>query len=203
MSVAAIGDVYTRMRAGASFEDAFTQVFGLTPDQFSIEFEAWRPSFQQVTELPDDFYPSTGQAVASPVTLQVVPASVGRDQQAIVTASTGPLAACGASLQLGSGTIERETVANGEGNVFWLFSIPPDAPVGRGEFDGRLRRWAGERAAYDFLANGWGCLRRCPVRCSPSIPERCERNPHPSFFVASPFMAYRCDARPPEVETPG
>jgi hypothetical protein len=130
MSVAAIGDVYTRMRDGASFDDAFAQVFGLTPDQFSAEFEAWRPNFQQVTELPDDFYPSTGQVAASPVTLQGVPASVGRDQQVVVTASTGALAACGASLQLGSGTIERDTIANGEGNVFWLFSIPPDAVVG-------------------------------------------------------------------------
>ncbi len=130
MSISALGDVYTQMHDGATFDDAFTQVFGLTPDQFSAEFEAWRPSFQRVTELPDDFYPPTGQASASPVTLQVVPQTVGRDQQLIVTASTGAMVGCDATLQLSTETIARTTVANGEGNVFWLFSIPPDAPVG-------------------------------------------------------------------------
>ncbi len=130
MSVSALGDVYTQMHDGATFDDAFTQVFGVTPDQFSAEFEAWRPSFQQVTQLPDDFYPPTGQAPSGPVTLQVVPQTVGRDQQLIVTGATGALVGCDASLQLATETIDRETVANGEGNVFWLFSIPPDAPVG-------------------------------------------------------------------------
>lgn len=130
MSVSALGDVYTLMQDGADFDDAFTQVFGLPPDQFSDEFEAWRPSFQQVTELPDDFYPPNGQTVAAPVTLQMVPQMVARDQQLIVTAATEPLVSCDATLQLGMGTIDRETVANGEGNVFWLFSIPADAPAG-------------------------------------------------------------------------
>ena len=130
MSVSALGDVYTQMHDGATFDDAFAQVFGLTPDQFVADFEAWRPSFQQVTELPDDFYPPIGQASASPVTLQSASQTVGRDQQLIVTATTGALAACGASLQLATETLDRATVANGEGNVFWLFSIPVDAPVG-------------------------------------------------------------------------
>ena len=129
-SVAALGDVYTQMHDGAAFDDAFTQVFGLTPDQFSEEFEAWRPSFQQVTELPDDFYPPNGQAPASAVTVQAIPPQVGRDLQLIVTATTGAMAACNATLHLGMQTLDRVTIANGEGNVFWLFSIPPDAPAG-------------------------------------------------------------------------
>jgi hypothetical protein len=130
MSISALGDVYTLMREGAAFDDAFTQVFGLTPSQFSTEFETWRPSFQQVTELPDDFYPPNGQAISGPVTLQVVPQLVDRDRQLVVTATTEAMAGCVATLQLGMQTLDRETVANGEGNVFWLFSIPPDAPVG-------------------------------------------------------------------------
>ncbi len=130
LSVTAIGDTYTLMRDGLAFDDAFTQVFGLTPDQFSVEFETWRPSFQQVTELPDDFYPPTGQAPAGPVTVQAIPQTIGRDQQLIVTATTEAMAACNATLQVGMQTLDRETVANGEGNVFCLFSIPPDAPSG-------------------------------------------------------------------------
>lgn len=148
MSVSALGDVYGQLRDGASFDDAFTNVFGVTPDQFSAEFEAWRPSLQQVNDLPDDFYPATDQAPASPVTFGVVPQTVGPDQQLIVTAITGAFASCDATLQLGmrpletdnyadqalatleqqlggTETIERTTFANGEGNVFWLFSIPP------------------------------------------------------------------------------
>jgi hypothetical protein len=130
MSVSALGDVYTLMHDGADFDDAFAQVFGLTPDQFSAEFEEWRPSLQPVTELPDDFYPPTGQALVGPVTLQVVPQQAERDRQLVVTASTEAMATCAAALQLGMETLDRETVANGEGNVFWLFSIPPDAPAG-------------------------------------------------------------------------
>ena len=103
MSVSALGDVFTLMRDGATFDDAFTQVFGLTPDAFVAEFETWRPSFQQVNEPPDDFYPPTGQAPASAVTLQVVPQTIGRDQQLIVTAATAANAVCDASLQLGTG----------------------------------------------------------------------------------------------------
>jgi len=130
MSVSALGDVYTLMRDGAAFDDAFTEIFGLTPDQFSAEFEAWRPSFQQVTELPDDFYPPNGQFPASTVTLQEFPSQVMRDRQLVVTATTEAMASCDATLQLGMQTLDRETIANGEGNVFWLFSIPPDAPAG-------------------------------------------------------------------------
>jgi hypothetical protein len=133
MSVSAIGDVYTRMHDGATFDDAFTQVFGVTPAEFSNEFEGWRPNFQRVTELPDDFYPPTGLSEPAPVTIQHVPELVARDQQLIVTAFTGALVSCAAQLSTAVDTIERETVANGEGNVFWLFSIPPDAPVGEAQ----------------------------------------------------------------------
>ncbi|MEZ4504311.1 MAG: hypothetical protein R2848_00320 [Thermomicrobiales bacterium] len=130
MAVTALGDVYALMADGTSFDDAFTQVFGLTPGQFADEFEAWRPKFQQVSELPDDFYPPSNSSIAGAVTLGATPQTVARDSQLIVTGSTEALAVCDATLQLPAFGIERETIANGEGNAFWLFSIPPDAPTG-------------------------------------------------------------------------
>ncbi|TXG85291.1 MAG: hypothetical protein E6R14_04530 [Thermomicrobiales bacterium] len=130
MAVTALGDVYALMADGTRFDDAFTQVFGLTPDQFSVEFEAWRPRFQQVTELPDDFYPPNGTLTTGAVTLGVAPQTVARDDQLFVVAMTEALATCAASVQAPGFAIERETIANGEGSVFWLFSIPPGAPTG-------------------------------------------------------------------------
>lgn len=130
MSVAALGDAYEAMHDGATFDEAFTQVFGLTPDAFVIEFEAWRPSFQRVDALPDDFYPIFGDIVTGPVTLPAILPVAERDQQWTLTGTTTPLASCSAALQIANMSIDRETVANGEGGVFWLFSVPPNAPTG-------------------------------------------------------------------------
>lgn len=132
LSVSSIGEVYRALQAGSTFADAFTTVFGVSPDAFVAEFEAWRPNFQQVAEAPDDFWPITGFAQPSAVTLQQVPAAVAPDEQMIVIGATAPLAGCTATVQFGAETIERETYANGEGLVFWLVTVPADAVAGPG-----------------------------------------------------------------------
>lgn len=130
LSVSALGDVYTQLQQGATFEQAFQTVFGESLDQFSAAFEAWRPSLQQETELPDDFWPNDGTTQPAAITLQTVPQTATRDQQIVVVGKTLPLNACDATLQLGASSLERQTYSNGEGEVFWLITIPNDAPTG-------------------------------------------------------------------------
>lgn len=130
LSVSALGDVYRELASGADFEQAFQTVFGETLDQFAADFESWRPTFAQVTELPDDFWPIHGNPRPATIALQSAPADTERDQQIVVVGKTQPLAACEANLQLGQNDLQRSTYANGEGEVFWLMTIPADAPTG-------------------------------------------------------------------------
>jgi hypothetical protein len=129
-SVSAIGDVYTQLKQGATFENAFQTVFGETLDQFYTAFEGWRPTFQKETQLPDDFWPNDGSGQPSGITVQNAPQAAARDQQIVIVAKTGSLTDCDATLQLGASSLQRDTYANGEGEVFWLITIPSDAPTG-------------------------------------------------------------------------
>ena len=130
LSVSSLGDVYTRLADGATFDQAFQTAFGESLDQFATAFEAWRPTLQQETELPDDFWPNDGTTQAAAITMQTVPQTASRDQQIVAVGKTLPLNACDATLQLGASSLERQTYSNGEGEVFWLISIPSDAPTG-------------------------------------------------------------------------
>jgi hypothetical protein len=130
LSVSALGDVYTQLQQGATFDQAFQTAFGESLEQFSAAFEAWRPTLQQETELPDDFWPNDGTTQPAAITMQTVPQTAARDQQIVAVGKTLPLNACDATLQLGASSLERQTYSNGEGEVFWLITIPSDAPTG-------------------------------------------------------------------------
>ncbi|HET9660398.1 MAG TPA: hypothetical protein VFP05_08700 [Thermomicrobiales bacterium] len=130
LSVSALGDVYTELANGAPFEQAFQTVFGETLDRFYIDFGAWRPTLQSETELPDDFYPNDGTTQPAAITMQTVPQNAARDQQIVAVGKTLPLTECDLTAQLGAVSLERQTFSNGEGEVFWLLTIPPDAPAG-------------------------------------------------------------------------
>lgn len=134
LSVSAIGEVYTQLANGASFDDAFQTVFGESLDQFYTEFETWRPTLQKETELPNDFWPNDGTTQPASITMQTVPATATRDRQIVVVGKTAPLVECDATAQLGATSLDRETFSNGEGEIFWLITIPPDAPAGATSF---------------------------------------------------------------------
>jgi hypothetical protein len=130
LSVSVLGDVYTQLQQGIPFGQAFQSTFGQSIDQFYADFEAWRPTLQQETELPDDFWPTDGTTQPAAITMQTVPPTAARDQQIVAVGKTLPLNACDATLQLGASSLERQTYSNGEGEVFWLITIPADAPTG-------------------------------------------------------------------------
>lgn len=130
LSVAAIGEVYRAVAAGATFSDAIAQVFGVTLDQFYAEFEGWRPGISLGSELDDDFWGSEFPPAVSEVSLTQVPASVRPGGQLTVVGATAPNGSCLLDVSFGTGPVQRPAVANGAGEVFWLVSVPDGAAPG-------------------------------------------------------------------------
>lgn len=132
LSVSAIGDAFAAMEQGASFDDAFTSAFGISPDQFYPEFDAWRLDLKRVFAIPDDFSPPAGSSQVAAASWIHEPAPTAAGDQLIMVVSTLPEANCSASVSAGGETIERATFANDEGEAFWLVTIPDGTPVGMG-----------------------------------------------------------------------
>ncbi len=130
LSISAIGDVYAELADGAHFEQAFETVFGETLDQFSADYQQWLPTVVEITELPADFWPNDGGSSPAAITLQSIPAQAAPGQQIVIVGRTDPLAECEATLQFDTGDEPRQTFANGNGEVFWLVSVPENAPAG-------------------------------------------------------------------------
>ncbi|MCA9858934.1 MAG: hypothetical protein KC438_04390 [Thermomicrobiales bacterium] len=134
MSISSLGDFYVELQKGASFDAAFETVFGITPDAFAAEFDAWRPNMQQVNQLPDDLWPVEPSAQPSQLTISSAPQQVVPNQQLFFVGATTPLAHCDATVQIGAESYDRPNIANGEGNIYWLFTVPEEAPAGPATF---------------------------------------------------------------------
>jgi hypothetical protein len=130
LSVSALGEFYRAVGGGTAVDEAFHRTFGITVPEYYVEFDAWRPTLQTGSEVPPDFSPPHGieqQAAASWLHLQP---EIVRGDQLIVVIATNPGAVCALDLLLGQSAIQRETFANGDGEAFWLVTIPTDAPIG-------------------------------------------------------------------------
>lgn len=130
LSISAIGDVYAELADGASFDQAFTTVFDESVDQFTTSFQEWAPTLAKVTDLPTPFWPNDGTAPPAPVALQSVPTHITPDQQIVAVGKTASLAQCEATLQTDANILQRQTFADGDGDVFWLMTIPAEAAAG-------------------------------------------------------------------------
>ncbi len=130
MSVSALTAVYEGIRNGHSFDSAFASVFGMTPDQFYDEFDQWRTGLLQVPAAPIDFMtpPSTGQA--APASWQQVQGTVERGDQLLLAVLSQPGASCTAEVRLPGTPIQRTAATNGNGEAYWLITIPETAPAG-------------------------------------------------------------------------
>lgn len=130
LSVEALGAVYQVIRSGGSFEGAFATVFGVSLEQFYVDFESWRLGMPKANSLDDDFYPNDGFTQGTFITWKYVPQQMNPGGQLLVVADTEPLLDCNLTLTLQDQTIQRETWANGQGEVFWLVSLPDSAVPG-------------------------------------------------------------------------
>ncbi|CAN5616210.1 hypothetical protein BH23CHL5_BH23CHL5_13550 [soil metagenome] len=124
---------YESMAAGASFDAAFFAVFGFTTDEFYAALEPWRLTLEVARELPADLSIYSPIEQESPIHLIDVPRDFELEQQSLVHVLAIPASACSIEV-IDAGTaspiIARSTFADGNGDVFWLMTIPDDGVKG-------------------------------------------------------------------------
>jgi hypothetical protein len=131
MSVSALAQVYENIGNGQQFGMAFENVFGQSLDGFYVDFDSWRANLLRVTDLPIDFVtPHSSGAPASASWLDEN-AAVTRGDQLVLVISTDPGADCTLQLLIPGSPVERETEASGDGEAFWLVTIPDTAAAGQ------------------------------------------------------------------------
>ncbi len=130
LSVSALGEFYRAMADGQWMGDAFLNTFGISLDEYYVEFDRWRPNLQTEFDLPPDFSPLYGSEQSAAAEWLSIQPRIERGDQLVAVVSTQPGAMCSLDLQFGDAAIERETFANDDGEAYWLVTIPFDAPVG-------------------------------------------------------------------------
>lgn len=131
MSVSALTQVYQALGNGQSFAAAFQSVFGQSLDDFYVDFDTWRTGLVQVTTLPIDFTTPHFSGVSANAAWEQVQNQVARGDQLMLVVATAPGASCTAQVLLPGDVIQRVAIANGEGEAFWLITIPESAPSGQ------------------------------------------------------------------------
>jgi len=130
MSISALAQVYEAIGRGMPFDDAFTSVFGMSVDEFYVYFDRWRMRLAQVSELPLDFVTPPPGGLAATATWALLPSSVERGDQLALVVATEPGAPCTIRVLVSGQPIERSAQANGDGEAFWLITIPATTPIG-------------------------------------------------------------------------
>lgn len=130
LSVSALTQVYEGIGSGQSFAAAFQTVFGQSPDDFYVEFDAWRTGLVQVSAVPVDFVTPPYAGDPATATWQQVQSQIARGDQLMLVVVTAPGASCTVQILVPGSPIQREADANGEGEVFWLITVPDSAPAG-------------------------------------------------------------------------
>lgn len=130
LSVSALTDVYQGIGSGQTFGDAFQAVFGQTPEDFYVEFDVWRTGLVQVSTLPDDFVTPAYSGDPATATWQQTQSQIARGDQLMLVVVTAPGASCTVQVLIPGSPIQRDAEANGEGEAFWLITVPASAPAG-------------------------------------------------------------------------
>ncbi len=133
-SIEALVEVYQELGNGLSFETAFASVFGTTLDEFYGSFWLWRFGMPSSYSLDDDFYPNTldEDINRGSFSWTTFPQGVDHGKQLVFVAQTMPLVDCTLTLYFGGTAVDRATWSNGQGEIFWLVSLPDGAVAGRG-----------------------------------------------------------------------
>lgn len=131
MSVSALTQVYQGLSNGQPFDTAFQTVFGQTPDQFYVEFDAWRGGLVPVSTIPIDFVTPSYSGDSAAAAWQQTQDQIARGDQLVLVVATTPGASCTVQILIPGTPIQRVADANGEGEAFWLITVPDSAPAGQ------------------------------------------------------------------------
>lgn len=122
---------------GTRWRRAFERAFGRDVDAFYDEFDAWlEAGIDAPANVPSAFREVVGRDRGAAVSILSGPDdNLARGQQAIVIAETARNSNCRFDLRDKDGqrVATLRTVADRTGLVFWVITIPNDAPLGRTE----------------------------------------------------------------------
>lgn len=138
---------------GEHWQDVFPSAFGIELDDFYAEFDDWLANDMDApNRVPAAFREVIGRDREAPVTILSGPDELENGERAVVIAETERNSYCRFDLRDGSGdrVASLKTVADPTGLVFWVVTIPDDAPPGHSEIvascgDGR------DRIQFDIL----------------------------------------------------
>jgi hypothetical protein len=131
-SPADIDRFFELMGSGEPWPDAFATAFGQDVDAFYSSFARARQDLIGPRNQPDPFTNVDGTHSESPVVLNALPEDVAAGEQVTILAQSDPGATC--SLRLRSADsgerLNRTTVTDGAGRLFWLVTIPAEFAAG-------------------------------------------------------------------------
>jgi hypothetical protein len=123
--------------SGTEWRGAFEDAFGLELDEFYAEFDEWLANdIDSPYEIPTAFMEVVGRDRDAAVTILSGPDDeLERGDQAIVIAETERSSKCRFDLrdEEGERVATLRTVADRTGLVFWVITIPDNAPLGGAE----------------------------------------------------------------------
>ncbi|HEY7032459.1 MAG TPA: collagenase [Thermomicrobiales bacterium] len=117
---------------GADWRSAFAAVFGRDVDAFYEAFARWRSELIAPTNMPKAFAPVKASTVPADAAIETVATAAAVGEQTTVVAETEPGAQCKLRLRSGNrpAMVNRGSVADAGGLVFWLVTIPAELPPG-------------------------------------------------------------------------
>ncbi len=126
-----LNTVYTLMGAGQSFDTAFTLAFGITPDEHYARVEEQIRNMPVSEDFPDDIMVYEPIERVTKFVVTQLPVSLLSGEQVLIRGTAMPASVCTVDLiDTGTGEtlIERTTMADGTGDVYWFMTIPDGNP---------------------------------------------------------------------------
>lgn len=133
----AIHTFYSLVADDVEFDSAFLTAFGIAPELYAQGFDTWLESAPGSVVGPADFDVRRGESLESPVRLVAAPTVVEFDGQILIVARTVRASTCELGVRYGKGPhdpLERITFADGDGDVFWLLTLPETPRAGSVHF---------------------------------------------------------------------
>jgi Peptidase of plants and bacteria len=130
----AVDSLFSLLREGFGFEQAFEESFGQSTTAFYEEFALRQPTLTESVEPPEEFSTYIIERRSSPVTLVEAPDVLHAGDQVVYQATTEPGTICTLALEKPGAShpqlLQRESFANGQGDVYWLITVPANADRG-------------------------------------------------------------------------
>lgn len=125
--IADVARLYSDLSNGKSFGEAFVIAFGIPLTSFYERFEIWRDGWDPPGPIPQDYLMPTEGPPSSAVSFIEAPFLLVMNQQVLYLALSDPGADCRLKLEtdrVGGALVDHSTIANGDGELFWLVTIP-------------------------------------------------------------------------------